>query len=375
MADPAKEKYLIWMNMPSHHQADFFSALRQARLDVIVCYYEQVSSQRRQMGWTSPAKLPDGEHYVPKSLDALRDIPDWRERIHVHPGYASAFLRALARHLSREGVRWVHWSEPSRSSPALQWWLRWPLKRRYARLANRNALGVFGQGSMAIEDFTRWGIQPDRTAMLFYAVAGGNRDALPDPECASFCAGRPAFLFMGGLQRRKGIDLLLKAYANIARLDNRWTLLLAGPDSSGNTYAKIAKQLKIDSRLLFLGSISPDRRWSVLQASKVLLLPSRFDGWGVVVNEAASMGRAIIASNRVGASYHLVEPGCNGFRVAANSVSSLTRAMFAYTVDAELADRHGQHSLSLFSRFTPEANVARFLEAIRAWTAMRRLPA
>jgi glycosyltransferase involved in cell wall biosynthesis len=129
--------------------------------------------------------------------------------------------------------------------------------------------------------------------------------------------------------------------------------------------------LGLSDRVLFRGVMPVTAVGSVLAACDVLVLPSRFDGWGVVLNEAASAGLALVASEKVGAAYHLIEPGLTGFRVKAECRSSLVTALRLYARDAELAGLHGAHSRTLFSRFTPQHNVERFITAVRAWLAGR----
>jgi glycosyltransferase involved in cell wall biosynthesis len=59
----------------------------------------------------------------------------------------------------------------------------------------------------------------------------------------------------------------------------------------------------------------------------VFILPSRYDGWGVVVNQALGAGLPIICSDAVGAGLDLVEQNVNGLRFAAGNASELQRCM------------------------------------------------
>ena len=92
---------------------------------------------------------------------------------------------------------------------------------------------------------------------------------------------------------------------------------------------------------------------TVMNCDKVFVLPSRFDGWGVVLNEAASMGLALIGSDRSDASYHLIRPGVNGFQVRAGNVESLRSAHLAYVRNPWFAEKHGEASLTIAEDFTP----------------------
>lgn len=327
------------------------------------------------MGWLEYEDLPPGEEYVDRSIQSVRKIPEWRERIHIIPTTLSdGFLRKLVIFLSRENIPWVHWSESSQ--PGMRSLLSLPLKKWYAKLVNRHALGALAVCRNAMKDFGVWGIDLSRVAFLPYSPKGYDRDIDIDQKCFDFCLDRPAFLFLGSLVRRKGIDVILKAFARLSVISGseKWVLILGGDDRSRGQYEKLASSLDLSQRVLFYGAIPLKRVPRVIKSAKVLLLPSRHDGWGVTLNEGASMGLALIGSDRAGASQHLIEPGCNGFIVKAGSVDDLSNAMVSYIRNESLADVHGARSLEIFDKYRPEANVARLTAILDLWMSSRNKP-
>lgn len=363
-------KVAIWNNMPSHYQSSFYAALREAGVDLVVRYYEGLSKERRALGWDTGRDLPAGELVVEASPGALESVSDWRERIHVVPGYGSRFLRHLARRLSTTQVPWVHWSE--RAHPGLRWLASYPRKAFHARLVNQHAIGAFGVGLTALQDFGRWGIRADKMAVLPYSVGMMDPEVEPDSETASFLDKRRAFLFLGSLCPRKGTDIILRAFRGAAGHSSDWTLVLVGNDKSGGRYARAADRMKLAGKVLFRSAVSAGAIENILVTASVVVLPSRFDGWGVALNEGASAGLALIGSDMCGAAHHLIDPGINGFRVRAGSVESLKRAMGAYVQNPGLAHEHGKQSRKLFRDFTPERNAQRFVAVVRSWLSMSR---
>jgi len=358
-------KLLIWMNMPSHHQAPFYKALRSAGIDLVVHYYGHVNETRISMGWENTLVLPAGETFVAPSLDSLTACCDWQERIHIVPGYGAAFTRQLAAHLSQRGVRWVHWSEPAHDG--IRWWLSYPYKRWYARFVNTWSLGAFAIGHLAARDFERWGIQKSKIAFLPYSSPEGDtQHAEKDPRIAIFTRNKqPTFLFVGSLCRRKGIDLLLHATKELAIIHDSIGLVLVGKDMAKGRYQRMAETLGISQNVLFQGAVSTSKIAAALSCADVVVLPSRFDGWGMALGEAASAGKALIATNACGAAHHLIVEGENGFRVPANDATSLAQAMLAYMTDPGLAHRHGRRSQELFAEYTPHRNVERLVQGLR----------
>jgi glycosyltransferase involved in cell wall biosynthesis len=101
-----------------------------------------------------------------------------------------------------------------------------------------------------------------------------------------------------------------------------------------------------------------------LEPCDILVLPSRFDGWGMVLNEAASLGKALIATESCGAAHHLIDAERNGFRVRPGDVAGLADAMSRYCRDPDLARQHGAHSRRVFVQFTPACNAVRLRECL-----------
>jgi glycosyltransferase involved in cell wall biosynthesis len=335
-------KVLIWTSIPNHHQAALFEACRHAGIDLAVCYYEPVPPARTEMGWSRFDELPPGEFRVDRSEQCIDLVPDWQERIHVIPGYGSRFSFRLALTLSEERCRWVHWSEAAR--PGGRWWLTWPMKRLYARLVNRHALGALAIGETAAADFVRWGIARDRIALLPYCAAAPGGLRRPDPACSNFKGERRAFVFVGALCARKGIDLLLEAFARLE--DPSWVLILVGNDLQSGAYRRLADRLGVRDRVLFRGVVEARAVGSVLAVADVFVL---------------------IVSDACGAGFHLVETGLNGIRVKADSVESLRRALEFYVRDPEVIRKHGQASKTLLSHWSCAAVAGRFRAILESW--------
>lgn len=312
------------------------------------------------MGWDAHRALPAGERYVPESLRALECCPDWRQRIHVIPGYSSLFLLRLAMLLSRRRMPWLHWGEHSR--PRGRSRITFVLKRFYGHLIQRHGVGALAIGDLARREFLGWGVAEEKIRFLPYAVAGFS--GLPSSQDPAGPGVGTRFLFLGSLYPLKGIDLLLTAMRVVLAAYPDARLELAGNDLSAGGYERDAARLDIAHAVRFTGVVEAGQVGPVLRRNDVLILPSRHDGWGVVLNEAASLGRAIIASDASGAAHHLVRTGVNGFRFQSGNSAELAGAMAEYCRDPGLAAQHGAESLHIFEEFTPSRNARRLEEAL-----------
>ena len=93
----------------------------------------------------------------------------------------------------------------------------------------------------------------------------------------------------------------------------------------------------------------------------VFVLPSRHDGWGVVVNQALAAGLPVITSDAVGAGLDLVENGVNGMCVAANDVEALYRALETIAGTPDIVARWGKNSREKALTLTPEVGAEKWV--------------
>src|SRR5512134_3369011 len=95
----------------------------------------------------------------------------------------------------------------------------------------------------------------------------------------------------------------------------------------------------------------------------VFVLPSRYDGWGVVVNQAVAAGLPVICSNQVGAGYDLVEDSVNGLKFQAGDAHGLERSMRFLADHREFIEPWGEASRTRGRSWTPAIASAKWVEA------------
>lgn len=115
-------------------------------------------------------------------------------------------------------------------------------------------------------------------------------------------AGAPRFLLAGSGWRRKGLDTALRALAAMTTRDAR--LWVAGNDRI-QPWRALAQRLGIDERVRFLGARSDLEQ--VYSACDALVLPTRYDAFGMVCLEAAAAGKPIALSATAGAAELLAD--------------------------------------------------------------------
>lgn len=135
------------------------------------------------------------------------------------------------------------------------------------------------------------------------------------------------FLFVGELTPRKGVDLLLRALADTAGI-----LTIIGSGKSEKDLRKLCRSLRLDSRVNWISNIPNQEVFQQMASHDCLVLPSRFDGWGAVINEALSVGTPVIASDACGGS-DLLKSGVAGRIFRSGNIGELRQAMTLMALD------------------------------------------
>ena len=227
-----------------------------------------------------------------------------------------------------------------------------PGQLRAKRLTARGVdvhVGVGGRTSREVEALV--GLPPGSVRTIHNGV--------PDEPTVALERKRPRRLIgaVGRLEHQKGFDVLLRALADVPGAD----LCLVGDGGEREALERLALELGVDDRVRWDGW-SDDPR-ALLGAFDVFALPSRFEGFPLVVLEAL-LARAAVVATDVGSVAEAVVDGETGLLVAAEDPSALAAALRRALADADLRRRLGAQGRQLvLERFTADA-MARAFESL-----------
>jgi glycosyltransferase involved in cell wall biosynthesis len=315
-------KILFWQNINSMHQSAFLKALA-LRHDVTLITIRQ-GSGREDMGWYEPA-LPG------VTLLDIRAI-DWKSLIRQHTGNNSvhvfaglhafapvhrAFLFALSQRC-RIGV----YAEPLVMKGALGIIKQWRGRLDYLRYADRIDF-ILCIGKKCKLQYQGWGFP---THKLFdWAYVTEPMDS-PIPMLSN---DRPfRIIFPASCSLRKGADLLLEAAASM-KVDMPFELICYTMSSNVNDRFEQQMQARYGAidNIRLLPFIENHQVKIAIGESDLMVLPSRFDGWGAVVNEALGAGTPVLVSDQCGSSALLSDHKFMGEVFAPPEVSALRDAL------------------------------------------------
>lgn len=151
--------------------------------------------------------------------------------------------------------------------------------------------------------------------------------AAPDPGAAEGGRGVELF-FAGAASQVKGLDLLLRAFAEVRAAEPAARLTIAGPPGDASPLLGPPPPPGVS----VLGPLRQAELASRLRGADCLVLPSRNESFGMVVAEAMAAGLPVVASNRVGAA-DLIREGENGWVVPAGDAGALAARLLACARD------------------------------------------
>lgn len=242
-------------------------------------------------------------------------------------GWDSLAAFKVARWARRNGVPYVLWSGSTANEPN---WRRSLGRRAVTRLIC-HADACLAYGTRAEAYLKNAGADPDRVFCAFNTVAtdefarGSTLDTARRQEIREEMELNTPYvvLFCGQLIARKGVDELMQAFLRLERSDI--TLVFAGSGGQEARLREIAAPLR--DRVRFPGFVPREKLPELYAMADLLVLPSRQEVWGLVINEALACGVPVLTTDVVGAAPDLVVHGKNGYIVPAKNVQSLTDAI------------------------------------------------
>jgi glycosyltransferase involved in cell wall biosynthesis len=178
---------------------------------------------------------------------------------------------------------------------------------------------------------------------------------------------RKIILFLSRIHPKKGLDLLIRAFARHEKRFDEFDLVVAGPDNVGlrPRLERLCARLKIQHRVHWTGMLMGDDKWGALRSASFFVLPSHQENFGIAVVEAMAIGVPVLISKKVNIWREVESCGC-GHAVAddINAVAEGLEYMCALP-QLELAAM-AQNARDCFQkRFDLEKNALDLLELMR----------
>jgi glycosyltransferase involved in cell wall biosynthesis len=239
----------------------------------------------------------------------LNDAVRGATGVHIHGLWETHCMMAagMARTLKRPYIISAH-------GMLEQWALRHKRLKKalYAALieirAMKSAACLRALSADEVDDYRRLGLTNP------IAIVPGAIDAQPVVSPDLFRSqypqldGKRIVLFLGRIHPKKGLHLLLRAWARTVEAEDMH-LVIAGPDSEGNQarLEQLRDDLNLRMSVTFTGMLTAERKWSALAAASLFVLPSYSEGFSIAVLEALAAGVPVVVTT----SCHIPEVSLN----------------------------------------------------------------
>jgi glycosyltransferase involved in cell wall biosynthesis len=154
-------------------------------------------------------------------------------------------------------------------------------------------------------------------------------------------------LILGRIDRIKGFDLLLPAFAQLVIKNNNLNLVITGDCNSPYTaeVKQMIEEHKISSKVIFTGQVIGDDKWTLYKNALMFVLPSYSENFGMSVIEAMACGCPVVISDKVGI-YKDIEKEEAGIVVVTNP-GSIVAGIKRILEDVELRNKISFNALNL----------------------------
>lgn len=173
----------------------------------------------------------------------------------------------------------------------------------------------------------------------------------------------PYIFSLGRLERKKGFDILIKAFAAVLSRFPHLHLFLGGAGREEGALRKIVQELKLGERVKFLGPLDRCSVVKFFKGCELFVLPSRIEPLGIVNLEAMAAGKAVVAT-RVDGVPEIINDGENGLLVESENEGELAAAIIRLLGDGSLRSKMASHNQKVVrERYTWEKVADSYLQA------------
>lgn len=343
--------FIFYQNILSMHQSAFLRTLSETDGNSVTLIVEDKEEfGRGKQGWQEP-DFGKCTIIIAPSDEQLFSFVDIKDAIHVFTGmYAFPMVERAFKHSCKtSGLRRMVFSEPWRSDG----WRGYLRVFRYRWLAWEYADKVEAfllTGRLGVESYIRAGFPKEKCHEWGYYTE------MPDITSSSPLPVEhviPRLIFIGTWDVRKNVLGMINV---LKELSIPFECFLLG---DGSLRPQVEAAVGDDKRFQLIGNVPNKQIGGWLSACDILVLPSIFDGWGAVVNEALMCGTRALVSERCGAA-SLIISSAHGEVFTFDTMKSAFESQLKHGVQS-MSAREELHQWAK-QNISGEAVVHRFLK-------------
>lgn len=291
-----------------------------------------------------------------KIISLLKRVAFHNPKLIYLNGYYDASYWAVIVYAKLKNIKIIIDSESTESSRERFWWKEMIKKIVIPRMDGYLCLGTkateyiikLGVKKEKILSSRNIGIANDKVAIL-YQNGFIERDSVKK----HYNLPQFNFIYAGRFSPIKNLSMLVEAFAEVTKKCENWGLILSGDGTEKENLKSLVSSNNIE-RIHFL----PSCEWHEVPAryalADVAILPSLFEPFGFLVNEALVYGMPIIVSNRCGSAFDLIQEGENGYTFNPSKKNELVEKMCLMINNTLEHKTMGEKGKTLVAHFHPD---------------------
>ena len=351
-----KQRILYLTNIPSPYRVEFFNELTKY-MDVTVAF-ELRNAKNRDEGWQSEESYKFKAVFMKQLItrtesaycsEVFKLLKEFKNDIIVVGGYATPTGMAAILYLKAKKIPfYLNCDGGFIGNDSL-------FKKKVKTFFIGSANYYLSTGVGADKYLVYYGAKKER--IYHYSFSSLREEDIEatvktEDEKVSLrkelgITGKNMIVFVGSFIHRKGIDILLKACKG---KEDTAVVLVGGSDISA--YKDMVSE-KLKEHIHPVGFKNKEEIKKYYQAADLMVLPTREDIWGLVVNEAMAQGLPIVTTNRCLAGLSLVENDKNGYVVPVEDVNAVKDAI-EKIFEGDNVVEFGKKSLDKIKNYTIE---------------------
>jgi len=255
--------------------------------------------------------------------------------------------------------------------PTLRPWKKF-LKQNLLKQLFKRVSAFLAIGSFNAEFYQAYGVPKEKIFLVPYSVDNDffiskAAELLPKKENLKKTHGippeLPVILFSGKLSAKKRPMDLLEAFSDVSRRAKA-ALVFVGDGALASDLKAYVEQNHCEN-VYFVGFQNQTELPTYYAMADLFVLPSDFEPWGLVVNEAMCFALPVITSDQVGSSGDLVQAGTNGFVFPYGNISALAEKMELLIGNPTLRDQMGRASREIIGKWSYTTGIESLMKCIK----------
>ena len=288
-----------------------------------------------------------GFYYSPAMVQSIRENVSDVDVLHMHNfrTYQNIISRKVAVESRLPYILQAHGSVP----PVTKRFSKWLFDEAFGSRILRDAWAIIASSQMEIQEYISVGVDPHKLVTIPVGIDTQDYASLPAPGQfrAKFGLGDDVkmILYLGRIDKTKGIGFLLKSYARLRLKGTNSTsvLVLAGPDGGYMNNAKrLARKLRVDDHIIITGMLSEYPKMCALSDADLIVSPCYFESFGLATIEGAAASKPVIVIKDTPMA-HFVEGWHFGMTATYDDFDEFSREMATILDDTQIGMTMGSN--------------------------------